>query len=495
MTTEILHRIQFALTISFHFIFPPMSIGLGLILVILGVKSVRTGDPKWRQLSMFWVKIYGLIFAMGIATGIVQEFQFGTNWSIFSRYVGNVFGSLLAAEGIFAFMLEGGFLGLMLFGGTKLGNRLWLFATTMVVTGAMFSATWIVMANSWMQSPQGYEIRDVGHGDQAFMTSFAEVVFTPTFIPRILHVLAASWMVGSALVMSVGAWYLLRGRHIELAKTMIRVALPLFAVLSVLQVFVFGSNQAIAVTENQPEKLAAMEGLYETRDCAPMYIVGWTDPDSETTSGLAVPCLLSFLATQDFQGEVQGLEDFPRDEWAPVNLTFQVYHVMIDLGVLFMAISGVAVALWAWKGRLWDQRWMLWVLVSTIVLTHIATQAGWWTAEFGRQPWVVWHELRTADAYSPLVGDSQVVFSIAMFVVLYALLFVLFIYLLDRKIRDGPPEPQDTDHLESLPDTFAEVFTRRGHRASSVPAGSGGPPGGVDPPSRDAATDSPGSTP
>lgn len=467
MTTEILHRIQFGLTISFHFIFPPMSIGLGLILVILGVKSVRTGDPKWRQLSLFWVKIYGLIFAMGIATGIVQEFQFGTNWAVFSRYVGNVFGSLLAAEGIFAFMLEGGFLGLMLFGGSKLGNRLWLFATTMVVTGAMFSATWIVMANSWMQSPAGYEVRDAGHGPQAFMTDFTDVVFTPTFIPRILHVLAASAMVGAALVISVGAWYLLRRRHLELAKTMIRVALPLFAVLSVLQVFVFGSNQAVAVTENQPEKLAAMEGLYETRDCAPMFIIGWTDPDSQSTTGLSIPCMLSFLSTQNLQGEVVGLEEFPEQDWAPVNLTFQVYHLMIDLGMLFIGISALAVGMWWWKGRLWDQRWLLWVLVSTIVLTQLATQAGWWTAEFGRQPWVVWQQLRTEDAYSPLVGTSQVAASIAMFLVLYALLFSLFIFLLNRKIADGPPDPPDLDDVESLPDTFAEVFTRRGRRASA----------------------------
>ena len=260
MSTELLHRIQFGLTISFHFIFPPMSLGLGLILIIFGVKSVRTNDPKWRQLSMFWTKIYGLIFAMGIATGIVQEFQFGTNWSDYSRFVGNIFGSLLAAEGIFAFMLEGGFLGLMLFGGTRLGNKMWLFATTMVVVGATFSATWIVMANSWMQTPAGYKVEDVGQGDQAFMTSFREVVFTPSFGPRIIHTLAASWMVGASLVLSVGAYYLLRRRHVDLARTMIRVALPIFTVLAVLQVFVFGANQATEVANHQPEKLAAMEG-------------------------------------------------------------------------------------------------------------------------------------------------------------------------------------------------------------------------------------------
>jgi cytochrome d ubiquinol oxidase subunit I len=466
VSTEILHRIQFGLTASFHFLFPPMSLGVGLILIILGIKSVRTNDPKWRRLSLFWVRIYGLIFAMGIATGIVQEFEFGTNWSEYSRFVGNVFGSLLAAEGIFAFMLEGGFLGLMLFGGTRLGNKMWLFATTMVVGGATFSATWIVMANSWMQSPAGYEIRDEGNGPQAFMTSFADVVFTPTFIPRILHVLAASWMVGAALVMSVGAWYLLKKRHVELAKTMIRVALPIFAIMSVLQVFVFGANQAVAVTANQPEKLAAMEGLYETEDCAPMFIVGWSDPGNDSTTGLSVPCLLSFLATQDFDGEVQGLEAFPEDDWAPVNLVFQAYHLMIDLGMLFMLISVLAVGLWIWKRRIWQARWMLWVLVSTIFLTQLATQAGWWTAEFGRQPWVVWQELRTDGAESPLVGTGQVAFSIGMFVVLYALLLGVFLWLMDRKIKAGPPEEDELEDIEELPDSFSEVFRRRSRVSS-----------------------------
>ena len=408
MTTEMLHRIQFGLTISFHFIFPPMSLGVGLVLIIFGVKSVRTKDPKWRQLSMFWVRIYGLIFAIGIATGIVQEFEFGTNWADYSRFVGNIFGSLLAAEGIFAFMLEGGFLGLMLFGGSKLGNKMWLFATTMVVAGATLSATWIVMANSWMQTPQGYEIKDVGYGDQAFMTSFREVVFTPSFGPRILHLIAACWMVGTSLVISVAAYYLLKKRHVELAKTMIRVALPIFTVLAVLQVVLFGANQAIEVTNQQPEKLAAMEGLYESTTCAPMYIIGWTDPDNETTTGISIPCLLSFLSYQDPQAEVTGLEAFPKDEWANASLVFQVYHLMIDLGMLFIAIGGLACILWIWKRKLWDQRWMLWILVSSIVLTEIATLSGWWTAEFGRQPWVVWHVLKTAGAESPNVTFSQV---------------------------------------------------------------------------------------
>ncbi len=466
MTTEMLHRIQFGLTISFHFIFPPMSLGVGLVLIIFGVKSVRTKDPKWRQLSMFWVKIYGLIFSMGIATGIVQEFQFGTNWAVYSRFVGNIFGSLLAAEGIFAFMLEGGFLGLMLFGGTKLGNKMWLFATTMVVAGATFSAVWIVMANSWMQTPQGYAIKDVGYGDQAFMTSFSDVMFTPSFGPRILHVTAASWMVGTSLVISVAAYYLLKKRHVELAKTMMRVALPIFTVLAVLQVVLFGANQAIEVTHQQPEKLAAMEGLYTSTTCAPMYIIGWTNPDTETTSGLSIPCLLSILSYQSPKAEVTGLQEFPKDEWANVNLVFQVYHLMINLGMLFIAIGAMACILWIWKRKLWDQRWMLWILVSSIVLTELATLSGWWTAEFGRQPWVVWQLLRTDGAQSPNVTFAQVAFSIGMFVILYALVFMMFISLLNQMIQKGPPPPEEEGASESLPDSFGEIFRHRSRVSS-----------------------------
>ena len=438
-----------------------MSLGVGLVLVIFGVQSVRTRDPKWRQLSMFWTKIYGLIFSMGIATGIVQEFQFGTNWSEYSRFVGNIFGSLLAAEGIFAFMLEGGFLGLMLFGGARLGNKLWLFATTMVVAGATFSALWIVMANSWMQTPQGYEIKNLGRGNQAFMTSFRDVVFTPSFGPRILHLIAASWIVGSSLVLSVGAYYLLKKRHVDLAKTMIRVALHVFTVLAVLQVFVLGANQATEVATRQPQKLAAMEGLYRTTDCAPMYLLGWSDPKNQTTAGISIPCMLSILVDQNPKAEVTGLDAFPQNQWAPVNLVFQVYHVMINLGVLFIAIGVLACFLWIRKRRLWDQRWMLRILVSSIVLTEVATLSGWWTAEFGRQPWIVWQILRTADAESPNVTTPQVVFSIGMFVVLYALVFVVFLRLLDKKIKDGPPDPPDEEHTESLPDTFGEIFRRR----------------------------------
>ena len=296
MTAELLSRVQFALTASFHFIYPPLSMGLGLMLVVISFIYVRTKDPKWRRLAFFWVKIYGLIFAVGVATGIVQEFEFGMNWSNYSRFVGNVFGSLLAAEGIFAFFLEGGFLGLMLFGGNRLGPRMWLLASFVVVFGAHFSALWIIMANSWMQTPAGYVVHALPLPPRAYMTSFREVIFTPSFIPHILHVYFASWTAGAALMLSVSAWYLLKKRHIELAKANLKVALFAFVTFATLNFLVFGPAQAIEVTNQQPLKLATMEGLWETQSCAPLFLVGWVNEAAQTTTGISIPCLLSVLA-------------------------------------------------------------------------------------------------------------------------------------------------------------------------------------------------------
>ncbi|MBM3663182.1 MAG: cytochrome ubiquinol oxidase subunit I [Actinobacteria bacterium] len=463
----ILDRIQFGLTASFHFIFPPLSLGVGLMLMIFGIQSVRTKDPKWRQLSMFWVRIYGLIFAMGVATGIVMEFEFGTNWSVYSRYVGNVFGSLLAAEGIFAFMLEGGFLGLMLFGSSRLGNKMWLFATSMVVIGAHFSATWIIMANSWMQTPRGYEITQGPNGPMAVMTNFSEVVFTPSFIPRLLHVIVASWMLGAAMVASVSAWYLLKQRHVEIAKTMMRVSLPIFCVLAVLQVSVFGAQQATVVAKEQPVKLASMEGLWETRDCAPLYLFGWVDTANETTSGVSIPCMLSILVGFTPDTEIQGLNAFPDDEYPNINLVFQVYHAMIDLGMLFVGVSAL-VAFMAWRRKLFTSKLVLRILVVNVGLVFAAIIAGWWTAEFGRQPWIVWDQLRTADAASPNLSMTTVAISLTGFVIVYSVLLVVFFWLLNQKIQAGPPDPPDAEKIESLPDSFGEIFARKPRASSRV---------------------------
>ncbi len=471
VNAELLSRIQFALTASFHFIYPPLSMGLGLMLVAIGVLHWRTKDPKWRQLAFFWTKVYGLIFAVGVASGVVQEFEFGMNWAEYSRFVGNVFGSLLAAEGVFAFFLEGGFLGLMLFGGNRLGPRLWLFATFMVVFGAHFSALWIVMANSWMQTPAGYTIAQNPAPARAVMTSFSEVVFTPSFIPHILHVFMAAWTTGAALVLSVGAYYVVRRRHEELANAMVKLALPAFIVFATANLFLFGANQAVSVTADQPLKLASMEGLWDSTSCAPVYLVGWVDETSQTTTGIAVPCMLSVLAYLNPQATVQGINSFAPAPLPPINLVFQAYHVMIMLGVAFVPLGLFAGLMYWRRRRLFSMRWLLWLLVASVFFTELAITAGWWTAEIGRQPWIVYNVMTTAQGLSPSVTATDVLISLVMFLVLYGLLLALFVYLLNREIHEGPAplEEVETVPASSLPDTLGAVF-RRQDRAAAEPA-------------------------
>ncbi len=472
---------QFALTASFHFIFPPLSMGLGVMICATSWKYLRTRDDVWRESSFFWVKVYGLVFAMGVATGVVQEFAFGMNWSQYSRFVGNVFGSLLAAEGVFAFFLEGGFLGLMLFGGYKLGPKMWFWASVLVVFGAHFSALWILMANSWMQTPAGYQLDpsqwglSATGGTIAVMTSFADVVFTKSFLPRLFHVWVASWMIGSALVLSVAAWYLLKRKHLEFAKKNLGLALRWFTVLAVLQVVFFGAQMAIVVTRNQEPKLAAMEGSWYPQSCAPLYLVGWVNESTQTTTGLKIPCLLSLLSYGNIHATDPGLTQFPSDVWPPVNLTFQAYHVMIDLGFLFPMIGGVAWLYWRRRRVNGDlPKLVLWMLIVTVFLTEIAQTAGWWTGEIGRQPWIVWNVLRTADGVSPTLQTDQVLLSLVTFALLYLVLIVLFLMLLDRKIKRGPEKIPPPPAEQPLPDTLREMF-RHEPRAHAEEVGSGVP--------------------
>jgi cytochrome d ubiquinol oxidase subunit I len=464
---ELLSRIQFALTASFHFIYPPISMGLGLMLVAMGIAYLRTKDPKWRQLSFFWVKIYGIVFAMGVATGVVQEFEFGMNWADYSRFVGNVFGSLLAAEGVFAFFLEGGFLGLMLFGGNRLGPRLWLFSIFMVVFGAHFSALWILMANSWMQTPAGYAIQEDPAPVRAVMTDFWATVFTPSFIPRLLHTLVASWTVGSALMLSVSAWYVMKKRHADLAIANIRLALPFFILFGLWNLLIAGPQMAVSVTENQPLKLAAMEGVWQDTSCAPMYLIGWVDEATQTTTGISIPCLLSFLAYGDIDATVAGLDSFAPAPLPPINLVFQAYHFMIDMAPVLAGIGVLAGIWYLWKRRLLRSRFVLSLLVLSVFIGEVTITAGWWTAEIGRQPWVVYDVLSTADGHSPTLSGFDVAASLGLFIVMYSVLFLLFLYLMNRKIQGGPEplEAVETVAVSSLPDTLRDVFRKRPYSA------------------------------
>jgi cytochrome d ubiquinol oxidase subunit I len=279
-------------------------------------------------------------------------------------------------------------------------------------------------------------------------------------------------MAGSALVLSVSAWYILRNRHIDLAKAGFRLAIPVFAVLAVLQVVIFGANQAISVTNNQEVKLAALEGLWNDESCAPLYLFGWVNESAQTTKGVSIPCLLSFLSYGDFDATVKGLNSFNQDEWAPVNLSFQAYHLMIDLGMLFALVGAVAAGMYYWKSKIFELRWALWALVVTIALVEITIISGWWTTEVGRQPWVVWNLLRTEDGVSSTLTTSMVAFSLGTFVLLYACLLVLFLFLLNGKIQRGPAslEEVETAPVGSLPDSFRDVFRRRGARANTPAA-------------------------
>ncbi len=438
MDVEILSRLQFATTIAFHYIFPPMSIGLGLLLVVMEGMYLKTGKELYHQMTRFWVKIFGLIFALGVSSGIVMEFQFGTNWAAYSRYVGDIFGSALAAEGIFAFFLESGFLAVLLFGWDKVKPRTHFISTIMVSLGAHFSAIWIIVANSWQQTPAGFHLVPRGEGFRAELTNFFEAVLNPSFLDRISHVYMGAWQAGAFLVLSVSAFYLLRNRHQEIAKASMKLALGL-AVFASLGQLVTGHSSAMGIAENQPAKLAAFEGLYETDAPADLYVVGWVDAANQRTFGLAVPNGLSWLLYGDKDAPVTGLNSFAEEDRPPVNVVFQSYHLMVAIGMLLIAISLVT-AFFLWRRKLFHTRWLLWALTFSVLGPQLANQLGWLSAEVGRQPWIVYDLLRTSDGISPAVSANEVLTSLMLFGLIYLLLFILFVYLLNEKIQHGPEE-------------------------------------------------------
>lgn len=443
MDPVFLSRLQFALTTAFHYIFPPMSIGLGLILVIMEGMYIRTNNVLYHNMTKFWVRIFGLIFAVGVVSGIVLEFEFGTNWSRYSRYVGDVFGSALAAEGVFAFFLESGFLAILLFGWDKVSKGMHFFATIMVAFGSHFSALWIIIANSWMQTPAGYKIVEEGGRTRAEITDFWALVFNPSSMDRLFHVLVAAWQAGAWLVISVSAYYLLKKRHESFARTSIRIALPVAVIAALLQLF-SGSKSAEIVAEYQPAKLAALEGHYAENEPADMYILGWVNEKDEHTFGIKIPKMVSYLLHRDSNAPVKGLKAFPPGERPPVNITFQAYHIMISIGMFLILISIVGLY-FSWKGTLYKIRWLLWVMVFTVLGPQIANQVGWIAAEVGRQPWIVYGLMKTSEGVSPTVSGGQVMFSIIGFGIVYALLFAVFIYLLDHKIKTGPDHEPEKD--------------------------------------------------
>jgi cytochrome d ubiquinol oxidase subunit I len=433
-----LSRIQFGATIAFHYIYPPLSIGLGLMLVLMEAAWLRTKKPVYHQLARFWTRVFALTFAIGVATGIVMEFEFGTNWATYSRFVGDVFGSALAAEGIFAFFLESGFLAVLLFGWDKVGRKTHFFSTCMVALGAHFSAVWIVVANSWMQTPTGYHIEGEGMHARAVVTDFWQVVFNPSMVERLAHTVCGAWSAGAFLVVSVSAWYLLKHKHVEFARASLKIGLAVALGASLIQGFT-GHVSAQGVAKNQPAKMAAFEGLYETTSNAPLMLVGYVDEKNQRTVGLSMPYALSFLANNDFHKPVTGLNDFKPEDRPPVTASFIFFHGMVAIGFALMGIAALGF-LYFKKDKLHERRWLLWILVFSVLGPQLANQLGWFAAEVGRQPWLVYGVMRTPEGLSAVVKANVVLTSLIMFTFIYFLLFAVFIYLLNDKIQHGPDE-------------------------------------------------------
>lgn len=439
MDVEVLARIQFAFTIAFHYIYPPLSIGIGLIMVIMEGLYLKTGKKEYEVLTRFWLKIFAITFGIGVATGIIMEFEFGTNWAVYSKYVGDIFGSALAAEGLFAFGLESTFLGILIFGWNRVSPKVHFVSTVGVFLGSMFSAVWIVVANSWQQTPAGYHIVGQGLAARAEVTDFWAMVFNPSSVDRIIHTWQGAFLAGAFLVLSVHAYYIRKGRYIELSKKAFKIALIVATVVSFSQL-ISGHSSADGVAKNQPAKLAAMEGHYEKSAPAKLYLVGWVDNKTQKVTGIGIPGGLSFLVHQDFKAPITGLNAFkPEDRPGQVNAVFQFYHIMISIGMFLIALTFYASFLW-WRGKLFETKWLMWIFSFSVLLPQIANQVGWFAAEMGRQPWIVYGLLRTSQGFSQEVSANQIVFSLVLFTVVYTLLLILFLYSLNKKIKHGPYE-------------------------------------------------------
>jgi cytochrome bd ubiquinol oxidase subunit I len=435
-----LSRIQFGLNISFHYIFPPISIGLGILLVFMEGAFLWTKNPIYERMTRFWVKIFALIFAVGVGTGLVQVFAFGTNWASFSRFVGDVFGSILGAEGIFAFFMESGFLAVLLFGWSRCTPAVHFFSTIMVTLGAHFSGVWIVIANSWMQTPAGHAIVGEGSARHAIIQNFWEVLNNPSTLDRLAHVLIGAWLTGAFFVISVSAFYVLRNVHLDFARRCLKMGLVVATVAVGLQA-ISGDSTARGVAQNQPIKLAAFEGVYQTQTPTSMWVAGVVKPKEKKIVGIELPGLLSFLVYRNFNQSVAGLDQYPSELWPNVRLVFQTYHGMILMWGLMLLAVILGWLSW-WRGKISTSKWTLRFLIASVLFPQIANQLGWYSAEMGRQPWIVYGLMRTHEGVSPHLKPEQVIFSLVLFSLIYLMIFILFIYLLDHKIRQGPESSQ-----------------------------------------------------
>jgi len=432
----LIHRLHFAFTVTYHYLFPQLTMGLAPLIVILKTLAIRKGDERYNHAARFWAKIFAINFLFGVITGIPMEFQFGTNWARFSQYAGGVIATALAMEGVFAFFLESSFLGLFLFGERRFGQRVHWLSAFMVFAGSWISGFFIIVTDAWMQHPVGYEIAADG---TAHLNSFWSLLFNEWAVWQYLHNMCGALITGSFAMAATGAYYVLSRKQDEYGRLFLQLGVVIAAAASILQLFPTGDRQGKLVTDHQPVTLAAMEGLFETESGAAIVLVGQPDTDNlKLDNPIYVPKALSFLTHQHWEAEVKGLKEFPRDQWPDnIPLLYYSYHIMVGLGTLFILIMLTALIL-LWRKKLFEARWMLWILMLSFPFPYIANTAGWITAEVGRQPWLVYGLLRTPQGYSANVSAGNGLFTLLGFMGMYTVLSILFIILLWREIGHGP---------------------------------------------------------
>ncbi|MCX7958696.1 MAG: cytochrome ubiquinol oxidase subunit I [Deltaproteobacteria bacterium] len=429
MDIVLLSRIQFALTAAFHFIFPPVTIGMGLLIFLNEYRFYKTGEEIYKSISKFLIKIFAILFASGVATGIIMEFQFGTNWSRYSEFVGDIFGSPLAAEAIFAFFLESTFLGVLIFGRERVSRKFYLVSTFLVFIGSVLSAFWIIVANSWMQTPAGFEIQ----GNRAVITDFMAAIFNPSTLPRFTHTVVGCIITGAFFIMAIGAYMLLKKKGNEFGKKLLLIPLFVAAVFSLIQLFT-GHWHAVQVTRTQPVKMAAFEGLFKTQQGAPMSLFGIPDKDSEELKyPVLIPKMLSLMAEFDPNAEIKGLDSVDKSLWPPLKTTFFSYHIMVAFGLFFIGLTLLGILLW-FRGLLFENTLYLKLLVFSGLLPFISMQFGWIAAEVGRQPWIVQGLMKTKDGMSVVTTAGGVLFSISLFSLIFLCILALVVYLIRREI-------------------------------------------------------------
>jgi cytochrome d ubiquinol oxidase subunit I len=436
MDAEIIHRLHFAFTITFHYLFPQLTMGLALLIVVLKTVALRTGSEVWDRAARFWGRIFGINFIMGVVTGIPMEFQFGTNWARFARLSGGVIGQPLAMEGVFSFFLESAFLGLFLYGEKRISQRLHWFSAVMVWLGSWISGFFIIVTDAWMQHPVGYARMPDGHFE---MLSFWQLLMNPWAFFQYMHNMTGAVVTGSFVMAAVGAFYLLEGRREEYGRIFLKVGVIAGVISSILIIFPTGDLAGKYVAKNQPAAMAAMEGLFRSEIGAPIVLMGQPDEIThQIDNPIVVNDVLSYLIYGTTKAEVQGLDQFPRDQWpTALPLLFYAYHIMAGLGTWFVLLMVVSAFL-LWRRSLSTSRWVLWALLLSFPLPYIANTAGWMTAELGRQPWLIYGLMRTSEGYSDTVSASNGLFTLIGFMGLYTLLGLLFTVLVYREIDIGP---------------------------------------------------------